>query len=606
MDMEEFLNKKIGVKQVITSFGLQNFKYKGYKITVNEETKKVLKMEKTTEDIFVTANGQLHVDGGYLKNQYGHDMQLKGICIWAYDSQTFNEEFFRNIKEKYGVNCVRLALNSLNPDNEETDEQGRAFGYLYDIIDSIIANDMYAILDWHLINGSGFTNNPYDYEESAEKVFTTFAKYYKDVPNLMYELANEPSGTWEELIPYYNNLITKIREISPDCVILATSAGHGLDVDAILANPLEYENIMYAMHFYYTVHYLTEMQEISKAILNGLCIFASEWSPNNGSGGENQLTYANNLTNFMDNYNISSTYWMFTNGNTEYENLTDGAKFAVNYINHKYEDNSYSKYVYSTADYTMVARANVNENTGLYATDSLWHMSSYRDNIENIIFNDYINIPDNIIECRDISQTSQGTVIAYIIENNNGMYDLYIEGNEIYFPTYSSRMFAFMKNVKKFDNLSLVDTSNVEDFSLIFSYMVNLQEINLSNFNTSKATNMRGMFNSCSSLINLDVSSFDTSNVTIMTQMFVCSKLEKIDLSSFNTNSLNDIQSMFQSTSSLSEIDISSFDFKMIENYKDLFVFTESVSRTIYVKDEYAKNIVQTLNPAANIIIKDK
>lgn len=605
-DMEDFLKQKLNVNQVTEGFGLQKFKYKGYQIAINEETKEIEKMEKTTEDIFVSENGQLYVEGSQLKNQYGHDMQLKGINIWAYDSKTFNEDFFKNLKETYGVNCVRLALNSLNPDTEHKDEQGRIFGYLYDIIDAIIANDMYVILDWHLINQGDWTNNPYDYEQSAHKVFTMFAQHYQNVPNLMYELANEPKGTWEELIPYYSNLTLKIREISPNSVILVSSAGHGLDVDAILEKTLEFDNIMYAMHFYYSNNYLEEMEAISKAILNGLCIFASEWAPTNGLGGKNELIYANALTNFMDNYYISSTYWLFTNGNTEYEKLTEAQKYAVNYISHHYEESSYSKYKYSIDDYTVQERSNIFESESEYNKDSLWHLSQYRDNIEKIIFHNYIELPDNLIEYRDVSKTSQGTIVAYITKNNNDNYDLHIAGKKIYFPKKSSFLFAFMKNVRKIENLKLVNTSNVEDFCMTFGYMVNLQEIDISNFNTSKVTNMHGMLGNLKCVKNIiGIEKIDVSNVTNMTQMLNGIGLTKLDLSQWNLNNDVKLINFFQGASALKELDISTWDFSKLDSsqYENFFVFS-NVPRTIYVKDEYSKNVMQKENSSATVMIK--
>lgn len=607
LDIEKFLREKINVRKVNTIGNEQSFDYKGYKFTIKKDSNEIIKIEKSVNDLYAKSNGQLYVDGAYLNNQYGQDIQLKGINIWAYDDEKFNQEFFKDLKDKYQVNCVRLALNSLNPDTEEVDDNGRIFGYLYNIIDSIIANDMYAILDWHLINSGNYTNNPYDYEDSAIKVFTTFATYYKDVPNLMYELANEPKGSWDELLPYYNKLIPEIRSINPNSIIFVTSSGHGLDVEAILETPIEYKNIMYTMHFYYSTYATEEIKAISNAILRGVPIFASEWSPTNGKDSTIQLEYASALCNFMNNNNISSTFWMFTDNNTEYTKMNEITKYAMDYINDKYTENGYKRYEYSVADYTMQERGNVAENTKIYANDSIWHTEKYRDNIYEIEFCDYINLRAQAVEIRDISSTGQGSLLAYIVENNEkkGTYKLYITGNKtIYFPKKSNKLFAFMKNVEKIKNIGNISTELVEDFSSTFSYMNILQEIDVTNFDTSKTKILLGMFSGDGSLKKIDFSKWNTKNVSTMFGMLSgCNSLEKIDLSLLDTTSLLNICNLFQSNK-VKDIDISSFDFKTIKEYSSLFVFAENESRTIYVKDEYARDIVKELSPKATIVIR--
>jgi aminopeptidase-like protein len=70
---------------------------------------------------------------------------------------------------------------------------------------------MYVIIDWHILHD----NNPRTYEKEAIEFFDEMSKLYADVPNVLYEICNEPSGedvTWDKVIkPYAINLIETIR-----------------------------------------------------------------------------------------------------------------------------------------------------------------------------------------------------------------------------------------------------------------------------------------------------------------------------------------------------------------------------------------------------------
>ena len=59
-------------------------------------------------------------------------------------------------------------------------------------------------------------------------------------------------------------------------------------------------------------------------------------------------------------------------------------------------------------------------------------------------------------------------------------------------------------------------------------------------------TNMQSMFNTCSSLTELDVTHFITDNVTNMASMFGnCSGLSQLDVTKFNTAKVTNMQNMF-------------------------------------------------------------
>ena len=82
----------------------------------------------------------------------------------------------------------------------------------------------------------------------------------------------------------------------------------------------------------------------------------------------------------------------------------------------------------------------------------------------------------------------------------------------------------------------------------------------LANADTSNITNMNSMFDSCTSLVSLNLSSFNTSNVTNMNNLFYnCSSLTSLDLSSFNTNKVTSFVSAFQNCINLVTLNVDSF-----------------------------------------------
>lgn len=61
-----------------------------------------------------STTGALHVEGAHLVDAAGNPVQLRGVSTHglAWYPQYVNEEFFRELKQDWGANVVRLALYS--------------------------------------------------------------------------------------------------------------------------------------------------------------------------------------------------------------------------------------------------------------------------------------------------------------------------------------------------------------------------------------------------------------------------------------------------------------------------------------------------------------
>ena len=122
-------------------------------------------------------------------------------------------------------------------------------------------------------------------------------------------------------------------------------------------------------------------------------------------------------------------------------------------------------------------------------------------------------------------------------------------------PKSCSCWFYDCKNLKEFEGMSNLNTSEVTNMYSMFSGCSSLASLDLSNFNTESVTSMRYMFSGCSSLASLDLSNFNTENVTDMYSMFKsCSKLVYLNLSGFSTANVADMGYMFYICSQLQVI----------------------------------------------------
>uniref|UniRef100_A0A914DPG8 Glycoside hydrolase family 5 domain-containing protein n=1 Tax=Acrobeloides nanus TaxID=290746 RepID=A0A914DPG8_9BILA len=158
-----------------------------------------------------------------------------------------------------------------------------------------MANGMYVIVDWHAFA---------THQAEATQFFANISSVFGSYPHVLYELYNEPSWdlSWTELKAYHSAIINAIRVNDPDNIIVAATPRSDQDVDIAAADPLNYTNIVYTMH-YYTNLPDTNIQKAKTAIALGLPIFVSEYGVCDSHG------------NGTVNYNVSQAFWDFTDSN---------------------------------------------------------------------------------------------------------------------------------------------------------------------------------------------------------------------------------------------------------------------------------------------------
>lgn len=262
---------------------------------------------------FVDLNGNLRVEGAQLVNEAGEPIQLKGVSSSEVASFGYlaTYETLKSMRDDWNMTVFRIAMYTedatgyvRNPGVMETVTR---------IIDLCIDLGIYVIVDWHIL----YDNTPLKYKDYAVQFFSEISAMYGDCPNIIYEICNEPNGkdtTWEGHIkPYADEVIPAIRKNDPDNVIIVGTPTWSQDVDIAADDPLLYDNLMYALHFYAGSHGQFLRDKIDYALSKGLPVFVSEWGSclNTGDGPvfhEESMEWIK----FLDERMISYVNWAFS------------------------------------------------------------------------------------------------------------------------------------------------------------------------------------------------------------------------------------------------------------------------------------------------------
>jgi endoglucanase len=252
-------------------------------IITNDSSKKTAtyKVQLSTRNYIsvVDKYGLLQTSGNKIVDKNRNPVSLAGNSFyWSNNGwggeNYYKPEFVSWLALDWGTSIVRASMG--------VDDIG---GYLQDkksnmakvkvIVDAALANGLYVIIDWH-------TENAHKYPDEAVDFFTQMAMLYGKNDNIIYEIFNEPLEiSWSNTIkPYAEKVITAIRKIDPDNIIVVGTPTWSQRVDLAAADPITISNnIAYTLHFY-TVFHKKELRDVATAALNkGLPIFVTEWGP---------------------------------------------------------------------------------------------------------------------------------------------------------------------------------------------------------------------------------------------------------------------------------------------------------------------------------------
>ena len=274
----------------------------------------------------VSYYGALHTSGGKIigaKNN--QEAVLRGMSLFWSDATGepyYNKNVISWAAENLPMDVFRFAMGityydsdggTKNALDKDYSYSGAPEGYLSLIdkmVEAAIENDIYIIIDWH--------SHRADTEQAiAKEFFKAVAQKYKDVPNVIYEIFNEPVHQgWSTVQNYANTVIPGIRANTENLVLVGTPNWSQMDQ----YGGVNGTNVGYVLHFYAGTHSVgTYGGRATKAKSAGNAVFITEWGTTNADGaGSPSSGSTQEWMSFMDQNNISNCNWSLRNTKSKY------------------------------------------------------------------------------------------------------------------------------------------------------------------------------------------------------------------------------------------------------------------------------------------------
>lgn len=264
----------------------------------------------------VTTHGNLSVKSGHIVDQKGQVVSLAGPSFFWSNTGWQGDKFYRASTVDYFINdwqasVVRAAIGFEAKGGLVSDKTNME--RLTTIVDTAVAQGVYVIIDLH-------SHKAHEVQSEAISFFQKIARQYGHLPNVIYEIYNEPlrKTDWATVIkPYSEAVIKAIREIDPDNIIVVGSQSWSQDVDKAADNPIVgYSNIAYSLHFYAGTHKQSLRDKAQYAIDKGLAIMVTEWGTVNADGnGDVDRKESNLWLDFIRKNKLSHCNWSVTDKN---------------------------------------------------------------------------------------------------------------------------------------------------------------------------------------------------------------------------------------------------------------------------------------------------
>ncbi|MFF8288618.1 glycoside hydrolase family 5 protein [Streptomyces sp. NPDC016309] len=264
----------------------------------------------------VAVHGRLQVRGTRLCDRHGRPVQLRGMSTHGLQwyRHCLTRESLDALATDWNADVLRLSLY-VQEDGYETDPRGFT-DLVHSLIEEASARGMYAIVDWHVLD----PGDPHHNLRDATAFFTEIARRHAGKENLLYEIANEPSGVgWSRIRSYAEELVPAIRAFDPHSpVLVGTRAwssfgvSEGSDENEVVRDPVRASNIMYTFHFYAASHGEEYLRTLSRAA-DELPVFVTEFGTQDHAGeGADDFAMAQRYLDLMARKGIGWVNWNFS------------------------------------------------------------------------------------------------------------------------------------------------------------------------------------------------------------------------------------------------------------------------------------------------------
>jgi endoglucanase len=259
----------------------------------------------------VKVHGQLKVVGTELTDAKGQPVVLRGMSLGWHNlwPRFYNAGVVKTLYKDWNCSVVRAAMGVELNDSGYLKSPEFSTSKVKAVVDAAIKEGVYIIIDWHSHNIK---------EPEAKKFFAEMATIYGKYPNVIYEIFNEPDyETWEEVKKYSIEVISAIRAIDPDNIILVGSPRWDQDILLPANDPIKgFQNLMYTVHFYAGTHKQWLRDNTDIAITKGLPIFISECAGMEATG-DGPIDYEEwgKWIDWMDSKGLSWITWSVSDKN---------------------------------------------------------------------------------------------------------------------------------------------------------------------------------------------------------------------------------------------------------------------------------------------------
>jgi endoglucanase len=273
----------------------------------------------------VAINGALSVNGNQVVNQNGVQPQLRGLSfswsIWQ-GRKYYNPAVLDWITKDFKVSIIRLAM-AVQPAHGYLQQPDSQKQLIVNMVDEAVKKGIYVLIDWH-------DHNSYLHVQQSKAFFGEMAQKYKGVPNVIYEIWNEPERvSWDTIKNYAMQVIAEIRKYDPDNLIVVGSPHWDQDVDVAAADPITgFKNIAYSFHFYASDpnHQDGLRAKGDLAIKRGLPLIVTEWGVGEANGnGVFDLNENEAWLKWLAGHQLSWINWNITDKNETTALLKSGA-----------------------------------------------------------------------------------------------------------------------------------------------------------------------------------------------------------------------------------------------------------------------------------------
>ena len=278
-----------------------------------------------SDSTVVEIHGLLHVEGNRIVNKNGDAVSLAGNSFfWSNDNwggeRYYTPEVVTWLQEDWNTTIVRAAMGVEDSggylDNKTANKER-----VQTIVDAAIDVGLYVIIDWH-------SHHAEDNTGEAVNFFLEMESLYGEYDNVIYEIYNEPLDiSWSNTIkPYALSVISAIRAIDPDNLIVVGTPEWSQRVDLAAADPItEFSNIAYTLHFYTIYHHQWLRDRANAALENGIALLITEW----GLIGYSLVDpEANEWMTWCFNNKMSHCNWAVNDKQEEWSILVPGASIS--------------------------------------------------------------------------------------------------------------------------------------------------------------------------------------------------------------------------------------------------------------------------------------